>query len=62
MSLNEKPKFVIDVVLSLTFEELTALKQLSVHTGTSVEFVARDCMMRRCQEDLAKVTEPDVIT
>ncbi len=45
-------KFVVDVELSLTMEELEKLRQLSEIWKCSVEQTARDCMISKCKEEL----------
>lgn len=47
-----KTKFVVDVELSLTADELMSLRQLAQLKGLSVEAVARYCMTSKCNEEL----------
>jgi hypothetical protein len=48
----KKVSFVIDVMLSLSLEEITALKRLSDIKKEPVEVTARSCMNDKCQEQL----------
>lgn len=50
------PNFIIDVAMSITMEELAALKKLSVMQGISVEECARRCMNDQCFYMLNKLS------
>lgn len=55
------PNFIIDVMLSLTLEEITELKKLSIIKKQSLEDCARDCMNDQCKYLLGKQVKPDLV-
>lgn len=49
-----KTNFVVDIMMSLTIEEITDLKKLADKQSVSIEHCARTCMMEKCKELLLK--------
>jgi len=55
------PQFIIDVDLSLTLEELSALKKLADIQATDVAACAKQCMMNGCEEALQKYQDAIIV-
>jgi hypothetical protein len=52
----EEDKFIVDIVLSLTINELKSLRQLADLNKKTLPEIARECMNQKCKELLADNT------